>query len=203
MKRKIFILSVVILLLPLTNAKANFPVYLGGFKLGGEISKYENKINIKSCRPIPLNNYLIEGEIIPPPGIKSGIIVFGACDRPDKILKIKFKFKDDSKKFYNTLLAKYKNVFGEPDTYKGDPFMMMRVWKWAFQNKNNESISLVLQYNKRVEGEKKGTAVKMTLTSQVEKERSCFLKQHPETKTSVKNNDLTGKPDWNLFIPHE
>ena len=99
--KKIFLFAGFLILLFSHNyALAQFPVHLGGFILGDDIANYENLVDIETCRKVPFNRYLKEGEIIPRPEFKSGLITYGLCDRPNKILKIKLKFADRSKKNY-------------------------------------------------------------------------------------------------------
>ncbi len=202
MKTKGFILCFVILLLLHHPAYAKFPLHIGGFKLGDDIINYHHLINMKTCREIAFNQYLAEGETIAQQGFKSGLIAYGLCDKPKKIVRIKLKFADPSKKFFKTLLNKYKEQLGPPNEYKGDPFQTLIAWKWSFTNEQNETISLILQHNVMNEEEKIGTAVKMTLTSQLEREKICFMKQFPEKKKLQpqpgKNNNLL----WDRFVPY-
>jgi hypothetical protein len=46
--------------------------------------------------------------------------------------------------------------------------------------------------------EKKGNAVKMTLTSQIQKEQSCYNKSRPQ---KTRDQSAKGKIDWDLFVP--
>jgi hypothetical protein len=147
-----------------------------------------------------LNKYLGEEQVIPPQGFKSGRITYGLCDRPDKILRIKLKFADSSKDFFNILLGKYKEKLGEPDEYKGDPFQTIIAWKWSFTNEQNEKISLILQHNMMVKDEKMGNSVKLTLISQFEKEEKCCLAKIVKKKPSVQPK-LNKKAMWKLFVP--
>ena len=151
-----------------------------------------------------VNEYIAEGEIFTLPGFKSGLVAYGLCDRPNKILRIKLKYENSSKRFFNQLLKEYKKQLGDPTEYKGDPFQTLIAWKWSFSNKDNETISLILQHNVMVADEKIGTAVKMTLTSQLEKERACYMAHPPEPEKKRMNNapQLTKKEMWRLFVPY-
>ena len=202
MKKRIFILCFSILLFFHHPANAKFPVHLGGFTLGDDIASYHQQMDMKTCREILFNQYMGEGKIFPPPGFKSGLVAYGLCDNPNKILRIKLKFADSSKSFFEKLLKKYKKHLGPPDEYKGDPFQTMIAWKWSFTNDQKEKISLILQHNDVVEDEKIGTAVKLTLTSQIEKERACFMNRFPGRKKPPARPGLAGKSMWNLFIPY-
>jgi len=202
MTKKVFILCFLIFILSNNSVQAKFPLQLGEFKLGDDLSAYHHLINMETCRKITFNTYLGEGEIIATKGIKSGLIAYGLCDKPNKILRIKLKFSDSSKKFFTELLKEYKKELGTPSEYKGDPFQTMIAWKWSFTNNQNEKISLILQHNKMVEDEKIGTAVKMTLTSQIEKERACFKAKFSQEETATTQSNMTKKELLDLYVPH-
>lgn len=202
MKKNVFILCFSILLFFHNPAQAKFPVHLGGFTLGDDIRNYPHLINMETCREVVLNRYMGEGEISHQPGFKSGMIVYGLCDKPNKILRIKLKFSDSSKKFFNKLLNQYKKHLGPPNEYKGDSFQTLIAWKWSFTNEQNERISLILQHNIMVEDEKIGNAVKLTLTRQIEKERACFKTKFPEKERTQAQSKIPQQTLWNLFVPY-
>ncbi len=201
-KKIFFFAGFLVLLFSHNYALAQFPVHLGGFILGDDITNYKELVNMETCRQVPFNRYLKEGEITPRPEFKSGIITYGLCDRPNKILKIKLKFADSSKKNYKKLLKRYKQQLGEPSEYKGDAFRTMIAWKWSFTNSNNEKISLILQYNEMNDDEKIGVVVKLTLTSQIEKERACFMADSSGKKKKPEKSKLKGKALWDLLVPY-
>jgi hypothetical protein len=202
MKNKIFFFLCVLLFASRSGAWAQFPVHLGGFTLGEDISAYADQIDLASCRATLFNPYIGEGRILDRPGFKSGFVEYGLCSSPNKILRIKLKFNDSSKKFFNTLLSRYKEKLGSPDEYKGDPFQTIIAWKWSFTNKKNQKISLILQHNTTVEDEKLGNAVKLTLTDQLQKERDCYYKNHPETQLEKPVQSPGKKTLWQLYIPY-
>ncbi len=202
MKKNILILCISTILFLNGSAHADFPLHLGGFTIGGDVTAYSHMIDMETVRGISFNEYLVEGQIIKQPGFKSGLITYGVCDKPNKILRIKLKFSDSSKRFFNLLLKKYEKQFGPPDEYKGDPFQTIIAWKWSFTNKDNERLSLILQHNLMVEDEKIGTAAKLTLTSQIEKERACYKIKFPEKSNSKEPIPGTKKDLWKLFVPY-
>ncbi len=202
MKKVFFFLSFLILLFSHNIAFAKFPVHLGGFTLGDDIANYNTLVDMGTCRKVPFNRYLNECEIILRPEFKSGLITSGGCDRPNKIVKIKLKFADESKKNYKKLLSRYKKQLGQPDEYKGDAFNTVIAWKWSFTNNKNERISLILQYNAMNEDEKMGVAVKLTLTSQIEKERACFMADSQGKTKKLVTPELKGKALWDLLVPY-
>ncbi len=202
MKKRVFIISFIILMLSANTSFAKFPIHLGGFILGDDMANYSHLIDMKTCKKVAFNEYLGEGEIFAPPGFKTGLIAYGQCDQPNKIVRIKLKYEDSSKKFFKKLLRQYKKQLGDPTEYKGDPFQTLIAWKWSFTNAKNEKISLILQHNIMVEDEKKGTAVKLTLTSQIEKERACFMAKVLNKKKALPPYKPSFKKKKNPFIPY-
>jgi len=184
------------------SVHAKFPLHLGGFVLGEDISQYSHLMDMDTCRELPFNEYLEEGQILPQPGFKSGLVAYGTCRSPGKIVRIKLKFIDSSKAFFEKLLKKYREELGQPDEYKGDPFQTMIAWKWSFINDRKEKSSLILQHNIMVDDEKMGNSVKLTLTSRVEEERECFMEKFPE-KDPPQTQPQKGREDlWKSFVPY-
>ena len=52
------------------------------------------------------------------------------------------------------------------------------------------------------EDEKMGVAVKLTLTSQIEKERACFMADSPGKTKKLLQPKLKGKALWDLLVPY-
>ncbi len=201
MKYLFFAVSAFVMIAWSVPATAAFPVHLGGFVLGDDVSKYSDKVEMASCRTLRYMDYIEEGEIMNLPGFKSGLIAYGTCDRPNKILRIKLKYQDGSKGFFNNLKNRFEQSFGAPDEYLGDPFQILIGWKWSFKDVNGDRISLVLQHNSMNPEEKIGNAVKLSLTSQMERERVCFESKQPAQDPPAKKT-VTGQAMWHLFVPY-
>jgi len=155
--------------------------------------------------PIRDQQYLQIVEIGNLEGYKSGNIAFGNCARPGQIVRIKLKYEYSDKEFYNELLDQFKKKFGEPDEWRGDPFHVIVAWKWSFKDKDNNKISLILQYS-RDEDYKWGNSVKLTNNTLVEQERTCYEKEHQEKSAAQKNKSSAKKrklkeKDYLRFIP--
>jgi len=202
MKIKILVFCFSIFLFSPNYVQAKFPIHLGGFELGGDIASYHGLIDMQTCREDLTHGYLAEGKTTRMAGFKSGLISYGLCDKPNKILRIKLKFADSSKSFFKKLLRRYEKELGAPAEYRGDSFQTIIAWKWSFVNKKNERISLILQHNSVVEDEKLGNAVKLTLTSQIKKERDCFMTKAPGKDTLEPSPASEEKALWDLYIPY-
>ena len=121
----------------------------------------------------PAAEYLKEVEIQHTPGYKSGLIVYGDCASPGRIVRIKLKYSDPREKFYKTLLEKYKKRFGKPDTWHGDPFHVVVAWKWTFTDEKGNRIGMILQHNTEDSSEKLGNVVKLYMYNLEEEEMEC------------------------------
>jgi len=200
MKRLLFILAWFVMVVFPNPGLADFPVHLGGFVLGDDISNYRDRVEMASCMTLRYMEYMGEGEVRNIPGFKSGLIAFGTCDRPDKIVRIKLKYEDGSKGFFKELLKRFEKKFGAPNEYQGDPFQIIIGWKWSFEDAKGDRISLVLQHNSMNPEEKIGNSVKLSLTSQMDRERACFEAKQPPRE--VQDKVVKSRELWNLFVPH-
>ena len=113
------------------------------------------------------------------------------------------KYEDKSKKFYEKLLARYKDKFGEPHSWEGDSFGVMRIWKWYFTNKNGDAVSLSLQFNGKNSRETIGNVVRLSLPEKIEEERLCFndMCEMQKSKADEARLEELKKSDWSHLIP--
>ena len=186
-------------------AFAEAPHQLGGFVLNQDIKKFEDRVIMDTVLPVRYAENFEEVEIKFTQGFKSGLIAYGTCDKPGNIVRIKLKYADSSKKFYKDLLERFKKRFGEPDEYRGDAFKIVEAWKWSFVDKQNHHISLILQHNTKDEEEKMGNAVKLTDTTQMEKDLLCYKNKQLDDRERLRQREWKAvKPetsDWDLFVP--
>lgn len=199
-----WIWALVLFLWPSICLAAEVPHGLAGFTLGDKMSAQMDDIEHETVLPVRYLESLKEIEIKDIRGYKTGLVYYTTCTTPSRIVKIKFKYADDSKPFYDALLKRFKERFGEPDEYRGDPFHIVIAWKWAFMDENNNDISLILQHNTLDEEEKKGNSIKMTMWNLLKNELRCFEEKNPQTKGS-KNADFDYNKsegvNWEHFIP--
>jgi hypothetical protein len=160
---------------------------------------------METALPIRYMENIEEVELKPIEGFKSGMIGYATCSAPGQIVRIKLKYQESSKKFYDKLLKRIKDKYGEPLEYRGDPFHILISWKWSFVDEAGNRISLTLQHNSMDTEEKIGNAIKLTMTSLIEEDQRCYkikaLDQREklrQQKWKVKAPELSG---WDLFVP--
>ena len=186
-------------------AFADAPSQVGGFVLNQDIKKFEDRVIMDTALVIRYAENFEEVEIKFTRGFKSGLITYGTCEQPGHIVRIKLKYADSSKKFYQNLLKRFKKRFGEPAEYRGDPFKIVDAWKWSFINKQNHSISLILQHNTKDEEEKMGNSVKLTNTTLMEKDLLCYKSKQLDYRERLRQREWksvkTETSGWELFMP--
>jgi hypothetical protein len=186
-------------------ALAAAPHQLGGFVLNQKITAFENRVIMDTALPVRYAENIEEVEIKPTEGFKSGLIAYGTCSKPGHIIRIKLKYADASKKFYEDLLKQFKKRFGEPDEYQGDAFKILIAWKWSFVDEENHKISLILQHNAMDEDEKIGNAVKMTDTTLMEEDLDCYRRKQLDSRDQLRQRKWEtvepGDTGWERFLP--
>jgi len=204
--KNILVFGLALLLLSVPGlTRADAPHQVGGFALGQNIEKYKDRVIMNTALPVRYSENMEELEIKFTQGFKSGLITYGTCAKPGQIVKIKLKYADFSKEFHKNLLKRFKKQFGEPDEYRGDPFGIVKAWKWSFVDKQNQRISLNLQHNSRDAEEKKGNAVKISNITLIEEDGLCYKRKQLNHRERLRqrewkavNPELTG---WDLFVP--
>ena len=193
-----------ILLVPVAS-QAQAPYEIAGIKLGHAISAFEESVHMQTALPIRHVESIREVEIVPVPGFKSGLVWYGTCIQPHRILRINLKYADGSKKFYQQLLERYEKRFGKPLEWRGDPFHLVRAWKWSFTDDQNNRISLILQHNRADKDERLGNSVKLTMWNLFEDERACHRKASDQSVTPPSKGDMGAataeRPSWDQLIP--
>jgi len=200
MKKILFFLFVIIIGVDYGTCMAQAPSQMAGFQLDTDISNYKDRVDMSTTLPIRYAESIKEVEIKPTDLLAGGLIAYGTCIAPGKVVRIKLKYADSSRAFYDNLLARFKKKFGEPDEWRGDPFHIVIAWKWSFVDKAKNHISLILQHNKQDTDEKIGNSIKLTLTDAIERERQCDEKTHPKLSEPQTGKSLP-QVDWDLLIP--
>lgn len=187
------------------QVQVQVPHQVGGFVLGDDVSNYQEQLQMGTDLPIRHMESIHEVEIKKNALFKSGLISYGKCAEPGKIIRIKLKYADSSREFYDALLERFKERFGEPHEWRGDSFQVVIAWKWSFKDKDNNRISLILQHNVEDIEQKMGNSIKMTMTSQVEKEKHCYEAKQPpkDLKKRLPSPVIKDREalDWDMLIP--
>ena len=171
------------------------PHQVGPFVLNKDIADYQDYVIMETTLPIRHMENIEEVETKPIEGFKSGIIAYATCTAPGHIVRIKLKYADSSKKFYDELLKRIKKRFGDPSEYRGDPFHIVVGWKWSFVDKENNRISLTIQHNTMDQEEKKGNSIKLTMTNLIDKDRLCYKEKTLDQREKLRQRK------WNLILP--
>ena len=206
MKTKVFICLIFVLLMMTGHGlAADAPGKIGPFVLNQNIADFKDYIIMETALPIRHLENIEEVETKPIEGFKSGLIAYTTCASPGNIVRIKLKYLDTSKKFYEKLLKQIKKRFGDPIEYRGDPFHIVIGWKWSFVDKDNNRISLTLQHNSGDQNAKTGNSIKLTMTSLIEKDQLCYKENELNHREKLRHRNWKtmdlGLEGWDRFAP--
>ena len=184
-------------------AEVEAPHEIAGFRLQDNIDLYRDRIEKNTAAAIRDMEYLGEVDVIPPAGFKSGYLVFGKCAHPGRVVRISMKYADSSKELFDKLLDRFKEEYGEPAEWRGDPFHVYVAWKWSLVDKDNNRISMILQhYSGDEDVYKNGNSVKLSMFELVEQEEKCYDKKHPQAQeTTREKSEKQTQVDFNKLIP--
>ena len=188
-----------------TSLAGDTPSQIGVFVLNQNIADFKDYVIMETALPIRHMENIEEVELKSMEGIKSGLIGYATCATPGRIVRIKLKYKDPSKKFYEELLKRIKDKFGKPDEYQGDPFHIVVSWKWSFIGKKNERITMTLQHNTMDTEEKIGNSIKLTDRTLIEEDLKCYRAKALDQRQKLRHRDwkvmTPGLSGWDLFVP--
>ena len=185
---------------------AEAPRTIAGVTLGQPIRNFANIVVMETALPVRYAENLYEVETRPIEGFKTGLIGYGTCQKDHPVVRIKLKYDDGSRAFFDELIGRFKKAFVEPDEYRGDPFQNVIGWKWAFTDKANNRVSMILQHNAMDEDEKMGNALKLTLLNALEEDARCYQQKATEQGEKFKHRreGLSLKPGesgWDRYLP--
>jgi hypothetical protein len=192
-------LAVFVFLSVSNPCRADAPHQVGPFILGHDVSEFADYLDMTTEMPIRYLETVHEVEMKPIKGFKSGLVAFSTCSSPGRVIRIKLKYDDSSKSFFEDLRKRIIARYGAFDEYRGDPFRIVIAWKKSFIDDQNNRISLIIQHNTRDEEEKMGNSIKMTMTDLLEKDVKCLEKK--ETGKSEPPIEISTGNLWNLFLP--
>ena len=201
-KYNTFWVAIIILAISGTSF-AETPHQLGPFILGHDINEFTDFVQMDTSLPIRYMESIREVEIKPIKGFKSGLIAYGICTAPNRVVRIKLKYSDSTKAFYEKLKKRIENRFGKNNEYRGDPFHIVIGWKWSFTDTDNNTITLLLQHNTRDEEEKMGNSIKLTMTNLLKSDWECNKNKAPTEQAggNVSEPQELEQTGWDLFVP--
>jgi len=178
------------------------PTTLAGIVLGADIATIHEICRMDTAIPLVQERHLKEMQLLPQfvPGIKSGTVAYANCAQIGRIVRIKLKFDNNSRIFFDSMLKRYKERFGEPKEWRGDPFQTVMSWKWSFADSTGQRVNLELTHSKD-EDYKTGNFVKMTLRSLWEEEAACLKKKWGQSAEDLDSPTPPHKLDYMLLIP--
>jgi hypothetical protein len=206
MKKWLFFASIVAFLWAAGSCLAgNVPHQVSVFVLNRNIADFREYVIMETALPIRHMENIEEVEVKSIKGIKSGLIAYATCTAPGHIVRIKLKYTDSSKKFYENLFERIKQKYGKPDEYRGDPFHIVISWKWSFVDKDDNHIGMTLQHNTIDTEEKQGNSIKLTMSSLIEKDQECYRAKALDQREKLRHRDWkVMTPDlsgWDLYVP--
>lgn len=159
------------------------PLEIAGFRLGGDVKTVAQAIEEGKTEVDINRQYLTTVLIKPVPGYRSGYVTYGNCAAPGRIARVKMNYENESRDFYEKLLAALKKRFGEPQQWRGNPFGTLRIWKWSLRDKTLGDISIILQhYSGEDDTFTKGNSIRVAAVDILDQERDCWRARHPEKK---------------------
>jgi hypothetical protein len=185
---------------------AEAPRTVAGVTLGQPIRNFADIVVMETALPVRYAENFYEVETRPSEGFKSVLVGYGTCQKDQPVVRIKLKYADGSRAFFDELIGRFKNAFGEPDEYRGDPFQNVIGWKWAFTDKANNRVSMILQHNALDEDEKMGNALKLTLLNALEEDARCDQKKATDQGKKFRHRregpaPKPGVSGWDLYLP--
>lgn len=190
------------LALPASVQAEAIPMTLAGITLGTDITTVHYCCKLSTDIPLVEERFLNEIQLKPQfvSGIKSASVAYATCAQKGKIVRLKLKFDNSSRDFFNDMLRRYEKQFGKPEEWRGDPFQRVISWKWSFKNEIGQRVGLELTHSKD-EDYKMGNFVKLTLRSLWEEEAACLKRTLGPSDERESPPTPQDKLDYTLLIP--
>ncbi|MGL1932610.1 MAG: hypothetical protein OCC45_12765 [Desulfotalea sp.] len=164
------------------------PKGIAGITLGSKASSYHTEKD---------SPYLIEKAVETNSPFRKATLSYGQCQRKGQILKIKVKYLNKSKKFFDELNDKITAKYGE-GKWQGDSFGIVRSWKWEFKDAEGKKVNLVLDYNLKDTELSMGSVLKISYPVLIEEERLCSIKGQSKDDNTPTNTEIL---NWDDCLP--
>lgn len=198
-----FLFLFLLLIVPVSIQAESVPMTLAGIRLGADISTVHHRCKLSTDIPLADERHLNEMNLMPEfvPGIKSGTVAYAKCAQKGAIVRIKLKFDNASRSFFDDLLHRYTKKLGKPEKWRGNPFQTVISWKWSFKDDAGQKINLELTHSND-EDYKIGNFVKLTLRSLWEDEDACYKATLGPSEESASIPTPPDKLDYRQLIPN-
>jgi len=200
MKAAILTLFFSVLALPAFAYDA--PLEIAGLRLGANIAVYEGRTGEGKAETDITRPYLKTKVLKDSPGFRSGYVTYGDCASPGRVERVKMNYMDESKEFFEKVLAVLSQRYGQPQQWRGNPFGSLLVWKWCLKDPQLGDISLILQfYSGDDDSFTKGNSIRLSATDLLAQEQACHGRKYPEEK-AVKSAQPGQDLGIEYFLPH-
>ncbi len=199
---KSLLLAMFMVLAAIPALAAGAPMEIAGVKLGENIKQFQSKVEPGMSETEITRPYATTVAMAAVPGYRSGYVTYGNCAEPGRIMRIKMNYEDDSREFYEQILAELKKRYGAPQQWRGNPFGTLRIWKWSVKDKGLGDISVILQhYSGDDDSFTKGNSIRIAAPKLFNDEKDCQATKHPGKQTPSLTAE-PGKFDIEHFLPH-
>ncbi len=197
-----YLIPVLCLLSATITQAGNMPTSLAGIELGADVSTvdhcYVPSTDIPLADERHLNEIDLEAQFVP--GIKGGSVAYATCSQKGRIVRIKLKFDDPSRDFYDDLLKRYEKTFGKAHEWRGDPMQTVLSWKWNFKDASGKKVNVELTHSDDTDY-KTGNFVKMSYRSLWEEESACLKGSGASGSAGPTKPTPKDKLDYSQLIP--
>lgn len=198
---KSILLALFIAVAALPAMAADAPMEIAGLRLGADIKQFQAKVEPGKTETEITRPYVTTAAMTPVPGFRSGYVTYGNCASPGRILRIKMNYENDSREFYEDILAALKKRYGAPQQWRGNPFGTLKIWKWSVKDKGLGDISVILQhYSGDDDSFTKGNSIRIAAPGLFKEEQACQKSRQPERQSPPAAPGSAGL-DLDHFLP--
>lgn len=169
---------------------------IAGIVLGEPVGAIKSRVDFKNALPMWDRPYMSRAKLSKTMGFKSGYVEFGTCTTPNRILRIKLKYKDDSLDFFVELLKAMSAKYGKPVEWRGNASGTVKGYKWSKMLDGQQVNITLLRSVTDDTNYTKGNSIRISLPKGIEQELKCAGKEPSNKKKPFgpKNPDM----DWYL-----
>ncbi|MFO7597085.1 MAG: hypothetical protein R6W92_12180 [Desulfocurvibacter africanus] len=179
-------------------AATTAPKTLAAYTLGQDISAAAEYLDMDSAQTIWNQEWFKQVEVKNLPGFRNGYLIYGNCNMPGKILRIKLKYDDSSLAFFERLQKILQDRYGRGE-WRGDPFGTLHSWKWGFTDEKGDSISVILQhYSGADTSYTEGNSIRLANRSSLTREKACG---EAKEKDEGRQQDKGIVPSFDWYLP--